>query len=240
MNSELKATVVNMKSFSQDIEDPIVVGGGDVNGRTLRVIFTQEAAAQFSKKAKIYLSWRHKELDIKGYNIFKEIKNEEDEDWPPTWEIHYPPAMLHEGNVLACIQLVDGISIASSTNFIIHILGEPDTGEDFLALDDYSDFKRMIIEISSLKEEMREQIDAQEEEFNGMREEFAGMQEEFEYVKTDVKEALDKANQAIETADTMSEVAQQAKDLALDANETAHAAYDTVITSLTWIELDEE
>ena len=84
MASELKATVVNMKSFSQDIEDPVVIGGGDVNGRTLRVIFTQEAAAQFSKSAKIYLSWRHKELDIKGYNIFREVKNEDDEDWPPT------------------------------------------------------------------------------------------------------------------------------------------------------------
>jgi len=80
MAKELKATVVNLKSLEQDIQDPIVVGGGDANGRSLRVIFTQEAAAQFSPRTKIYLSWRHKEKDIKGYNIFKEIKNEEDED----------------------------------------------------------------------------------------------------------------------------------------------------------------
>ena len=141
--------------------------------------------------------------------------------------------MLHEGNVLACIQLVDKISIASSTNFVIHILEEPDTGEDFLALDDYDEFKRMIIRISSLEEEMREQIDAQEEEFNGMREEFAGMQEEFEGVRADVEEALNKANQAVETAEAMSDVAQHAEDLAADANDAAHAAYDMVITSLT-------
>ena len=141
--------------------------------------------------------------------------------------------MLHEGNVLACIQLVDGISIASSTNFVIHVLEEPDTGEDFLAMDDYSEFKRMIIRISSLEDEMRELMEEQEEEFAGIRNEFAGMQEEFEDVKADVTEALETANQAIETAEAMSDVAQQAKDLAVDANETAHAAYDMVITSLT-------
>ena len=229
-----------MKSFSQDIEDPIVVGGGDVNGRTLRVIFTQEAAAQFSKKAKIYLSWRHKELDIKGYNVFREIKNEDDEDWPPTWEIHYPPAMLHEGNVLACIQLVDGISVASSTNFIVHVLQEPDNGEDFLALDDYDEFKRMIIRISSLEDEMREQMEEQQEQFSEIQADYAEMQREFEDVREDVLAAKSAAEDAVEMASSMSEVAQDAKNLAIDANETAHAAYETVITSLTWIELDEE
>jgi hypothetical protein len=84
MAQELKATVVNMKHLSQDISDPIVNGGGDANGRTLRVIFTQEAAAQFTPNTKVYLSWMHQEKKIKGYNIFTEIKNEDDEDFPPT------------------------------------------------------------------------------------------------------------------------------------------------------------
>ena len=47
--NELKATVINLKSLSQNIPDPIVVGAGDANGRTLRVIFTQEAAAQMTE-----------------------------------------------------------------------------------------------------------------------------------------------------------------------------------------------
>ena len=80
MINELKATVVNMKNFSQDIEDPIVIGGGDADGRTLRIIFTQEAAAQFTPYSRLYLSWHHQETNIKGYNVFSEVKNEEDED----------------------------------------------------------------------------------------------------------------------------------------------------------------
>ena len=56
MANELKATVVNMKHLSQNIDDPIVVGAADANGRTLRIIFTQEAAAQFTAGTKVYLS----------------------------------------------------------------------------------------------------------------------------------------------------------------------------------------
>lgn len=82
--NELKATVINLKSLSQNIPDPITVGAGDASGRKLRVIFTQEAAAQFTPNTKVYLSWRHQEKDIKGYNIFTEIIDEENEDFPPT------------------------------------------------------------------------------------------------------------------------------------------------------------
>lgn len=56
MANELKATVINMKTLSQDIADPVIVGAGDANGRVLRIIFTQEAAAQFTPSTKVYLS----------------------------------------------------------------------------------------------------------------------------------------------------------------------------------------
>jgi hypothetical protein len=56
MANELKATVINMKSLNQNILDPVIVGAGDANGRTLRVIFTQEAAAQMTPETKVYLS----------------------------------------------------------------------------------------------------------------------------------------------------------------------------------------
>lgn len=84
MTNELKATIINMKSLSQDIEDPIIVGAGDAAGRSLRIIFTQEAAAQFTPNTKVYLSWKHQEKNIVGYNVFTEILDEEDEDFPPT------------------------------------------------------------------------------------------------------------------------------------------------------------
>ena len=34
MSQELKAVTVNLKSLDQDIQDPIVAGGADANGRT--------------------------------------------------------------------------------------------------------------------------------------------------------------------------------------------------------------
>ena len=84
MADELKTTVINMKSLSQNILDPIAIGAGDANGRTLRVIFTQEAAAQMTEDTKVYLSWHHQEIDVKGYNVFTKIVNDDDEDFPPT------------------------------------------------------------------------------------------------------------------------------------------------------------
>lgn len=57
MTIQLKGTVINMKSLSQNIEDPIIIGAAEANGRYLNIIFTQEAAAQFSDSTKVYLSW---------------------------------------------------------------------------------------------------------------------------------------------------------------------------------------
>lgn len=155
MGNELKATVINMKSLSQNIEDPIVVGAGDAAGRSLRIIFTQEAAAQFTPDTKVYLSWKHQEKNIVGYNIFTEIVNEETDNFPPTWEIFYPRSMLYAGNVVACIEIVDNISIAVSTNFTIHILEDPNDGSIFTASDDFTEFQNAIIQLHNLNEDDR-------------------------------------------------------------------------------------
>ena len=80
MTVELKGTVINMKTLSQDISDPIIVGAAEANGRYLSIIFTQEAAAQFSDTTTVYLSWRHIQKNIKGYNAFTEIPREDTEE----------------------------------------------------------------------------------------------------------------------------------------------------------------
>lgn len=170
--NELKATVINLKSLSQNIPDPITVGAGDASGRKLRVIFTQEAAAQFTPNTKVYLSWRHQEKDIKGYNIFTEIIDEENEDFPPTWEISYPKSMLYEGHVLACIEIVDEISIATSVNFTINILIDPNNGKTFVESDDYTDFQNFIINLNTLSDQMQEQMINYENEFEQMQLDF--------------------------------------------------------------------
>lgn len=170
MANELKATVINMKTLSQDIPDPILVNAADMEGRSLRIIFTQEAAAQFTEGTKVYLSWWHQEKNIKGYNVFTEIINDEEENFPPTWEIYYPKSMLCDGHVLACIQIVDNISIATSVNFIIHVLIDPNDGANFIASDDYSEFQKAIIQLTSTENEIRAQFEDMQLTFNDMQE----------------------------------------------------------------------
>lgn len=194
MAAELRTTVINMKTLNQAIQNPIVtVGASDKDGRKLRVIFTQEAAAQFTDTTKIYLCWYHQELDIRGYSVFTEIKNEDDKRFPPTWEITYPKAMLFEGHVLANIQLVDKVSISTSTNFIIHVLLDPNDGSDFVASDDYSAFQEAVINLTNLKDRVQDQLDEtiaqnqeQREQMEQQKAEFENMQSIFDEIQSAV------------------------------------------------------
>lgn len=181
MSQELKTFTVNLKSLDQDIRDPIVAGSADAYGRTFRIIFDQEAAAQCVADTKVYLSWRHMQLDIKGYNVFTKVQDD-----PVVWEIVYPQAMLHEGDVLCCIELVDSVSIASSTNFTVHVLSDPNDGSAFVVSDDFSAFKNAVIHLASLGDKMKTQMEEQRKEF----EEWTKSTEEIKKIATD---AYDKA-----------------------------------------------
>lgn len=181
MSQELKTVTVNLKSLDQDIQDPIVAGGADANGRTFKIIFDQEAAAQCVADTKVYLSWRHVQLDIKGYNVF--TKTHED---PIIWEIKWPQAMLHEGDVLCCVELVDSVSIASSTNFLVHVLSDPNDGSAFVVSDDFSAFQNAVINLASIGDKMEKQMEEQ-------RKEFKEWTKETETIKKVAADAYDKA-----------------------------------------------
>lgn len=181
MGQELKAVTVNLKSLDQDIQDPIVAGGADANGRTFRIIFDQEAAAQCVADTKVYLSWRHVQLNIKGYNVF--TKTHED---PIVWEIKWPQAMLHEGDVLCCVELVDSVSIASSANFLVHVLSDPNDGSAFVVSDDFSAFQNAVIHLTSIGDKMEKQMKEQ-------RKEFKEWTKETEKIKKVAADAYDKA-----------------------------------------------
>ena len=219
MSIELKATVVNMKTLTQEIEDPIVNGAADVKGRTLRIIFTQEAAAQITPKTKVYLSWWHQDKNIKGYNVFTEITDIDDEDFPPTWEIYFPQSMLWEGNVLASIQLVDDVSIATSTNFIIHILKDPNEDDHYVPSDDYSDFKEAVINLNSLSDRMEEQLEDDKAAFDQIVEEFEEMKETIatEESVAEVREIAENAMSMVTDQQTqVDQVAEGVEDLRND------------------------
>lgn len=219
MANELKATVINMKNLSQDITDPVVVGAGDAAGRALRIIFTQEAAAQFTPETKVYLSWWHQEKNIKGYNVFTEITDDEDEDFPPTWEIHYPKSMLYEGNVLACIQIVDSVSIATSVNFTIHVLIDPNDGSNFIASDDYTEFQKAIIQLASVQDQAHQQLINQKLEFEDMQLAFMDIRRitiDNQNIVTEAKQiaenALGVANEALETIEDFTILAREIQE----------------------------
>lgn len=203
MPAELKDFVVNLKSLSQDIDDPIVQGGGDANGRTFKIIFTQEAANMFTPYTKVYLYWNHQQLKTYGVNVFTKISKDEDCFNPPVWQINWPKAMLHEGDVLCCIKLVDDISIAPSNNFLVHVLQDPNDGSSFVVGDDYSIFDKAVLEMNVATQKAQEQLEKQQEEFEAMRQEFSGM-------KGDIQKALDRANEAYDMAkDALEQIEQK-------------------------------
>lgn len=148
---ELKRFTINLKSLDQDIKEPIVVGAGDADGLTLSVILTQEAAARLTPQTYLYLSWKHQQTTIEGLHVFTKVNDD-----PATWEIHYPQSMLQEGDVFACIKFIDEISISTTTNFIIHVLNDPNRAENFEDNDDYNIFKQAALELNNTNAAMQE------------------------------------------------------------------------------------
>ena len=226
MATELKATVINLKTLSQDIPDPIVVGAGDMMGRKLRVIFTQEAAAQFTPNTKVYLSWLHQENNIKGYNVFTEIKNPTENNFPPTWEITYPKSMLYEGNVLACLEIVDDVSIATSVNFIIHVLTDPNDGDPDINESDYSNFQKIITQVNTLIQNMSDQIASQQSAFEEIQNTFTDMQETVDNDKELSENAQETAAEALEITQNFQEILSQIRLLAASADTNATKALE--------------
>lgn len=157
---ELKRFTINLKSLNQDIPDTIVVGAGEANGRTLSVILTQEAAARMTPTTNLYLSWKHLGTNIEGLNVFTKVNNN-----PQTWEIHYPQSMLREGHVLACLKIIDEISISTSTNFGIKVLSDPNAVEDFGDNENYNIFKQAAIELNNTNDLMKQQMEQYQIEF---------------------------------------------------------------------------
>ena len=195
MPEELKKNVVNMKRLSQDIEDPIVVNAADANGRTLEVIFTQEAAAQLTPDTKVYLSWYHQQKKIKGYNVFTYIPGDNPKRDPYRWQIFYPQSMLYCGDVLACIELVDDVSIAASNNFMIHVLEDPNDGSTFVVSDDFSEFKTAVIALNSLGDRISEEFEQMQEEHQYVLQIVEDNQLEIDNLEDIVAEIQEKINQ---------------------------------------------
>lgn len=118
--------------------------------------------------------------------------------------------MLYEGNVLACIQIVDGVSIATSTNFTIHILIDPNDESSFIVSDDYTEFQKAVIQLASVETQARKQLADQKLEFENMQLAFIDIrritienQNIVEEAKQIAENALGTATEALETIGTI-------------------------------------
>lgn len=156
--------IINLKSLSQPIED-CVVGAGEVNGRHIVVIFTQQLAERFTPVTRVYLSWKHKNIpNLEGYNVFTQVGDPTDFDVcgnPPTWEIHLPQAMLEAGDVVARIEIVDKQSIDASVNFLIKILDAPSNHDDFLETDTYDAFQKAVLDMNNIIDNYETEVNKQ-------------------------------------------------------------------------------
>lgn len=191
MAKELRAYVLNMKSLDQQISSPILIGAGDANGRTFRIIFTQEAADMFTPRTKVYLKWYNQAADIRGYNVFTKQESEEDFFSPQVWELKFPRSMLYEGDVTCTIEIVDEYSISSSVGFIIHVTSDPYDGSEFAATDDFSTFQSAVLDMNSAAERAEKQLDEQKTEFENMQKTFNDIKDESEEVFEKAKEVVD-------------------------------------------------
>ena len=198
MSQELRAFTVNLKSMDQDIPDPIVAGAGDADGRTFRVIFDQEAAAQLTPETKIYLSWFHKQKKIKGYNVFTQTNDD-----PVIWEIKWPQTMLHEGDVLCCIEMVDSVSIVQSTTFLVHVLTDPNDGSGFIVSDDFSEFQNAVIQLNCIADQMKDQMLQQKLEFEDMALQFGEIKEKADVAYLNSTDAVNRVSALEEKVDNM-------------------------------------
>ena len=102
--------------------------------------------------------------------------------------------MLSEGDALCCIELVDEVSIAPSTNFLVHILSDPNDGSNFVVSDDFTLFQNAVIQMNCIVDQMKDQMKQQKIEFEDMQLKFSEVKETAEEAKTIAKEAKTKVD----------------------------------------------
>lgn len=223
MAQQLRTLTVNIKSLDQDISDPVIAGAADAAGRTFKLIFDEEAEAQFTDNTKVYLSWVHKQENIKGYNVFTKVSDD-----PITWEIKWPQAMLHKGDVLACIELVDDVSIAASTNFTIHVLEDPNDGSAFVVSNDFTVFQTAVLEMTNLNTYARKQMQQMRIEFEDMMLRANRYDETVKEIKTTADKSYEMASKAYEKVNTASVTPTELNDAIANAHHLKYSIVDNL------------
>lgn len=238
MAVDLKKNVINMKHLSQNIDDPIVVNAADANGRTLEIIFTQEAAAQLTPDTKVYLSWYHQQQKIKGYNVFTYTPGDDPKRDPYRWQIFYSQSMLYCGDVLAHIELVDDVSIAASNNFMIHVLENPNDGSTFVVSDDFSEFKKAVIALNNITDKTTAQFEKCEAQYQYVLQTVKNFEDDAEKLKQQLAEIQTQVNTRMDVAEKdiqgLNDRVTTLEENNTDWAEKINQVKEEVISGLTW------
>lgn len=179
MAIELKRLIINLKTLDQDIPQPINIGGSNADGRVLRLIFSQQAAAQIADTTIVYLRWKHQQKNISGYVNFEKVNDD-----ATVWDLKWPMSMVNcgEGEVTCCIELVDDISIAPSRTFVVHILQNPTDGSSFTSTDDFDALSQTVTGITGLATKLQKQSD-----------DLDTLETDLEDLKTDLETTMEQA-----------------------------------------------
>lgn len=186
----LRPNVIVLKSLDQDISDPIIAGAGEAGGNKLIVVFTQEAAARFTPETKVYLNWRHQDLDnVCGFDMFQEQETEEGisvKCGTPhcIWSIGWPRNMKHEGTVEASIVLLDAVSKDETVHFNINVLSDLNGSEGQMDEEEFSIFEQALLDMNKSLVEVRELLD----EAQGVFDNILDLQEQLENELQEVKD----------------------------------------------------
>lgn len=147
--------------------------------------------------------------------------------------------MLYEGNVLACIQIVDGVSIATSVNFTIHVLIDPNDGSTFVDSDDFTEFQRAVIRLASVETQARKQLTSQKLEFEDMQLAFMDIRRiavENQNIVNEAKQisenALGVATEALETIEDFTTLAREIQEQEQGFDSRISAAEDKASRAL--------
>lgn len=191
---QVKDIVFKIKTLQQQIRS-VTIGAGAANSPYIYVIFDKEAAAQFAKDTKVYLSWRNLETGVRGYNVLTQVATK-----PNTWRITLPQALLTEGNVLARFELVDDKSIAPSQNFNITVLGNPVDADDWVKTDDFSAFQETLIEMTKQVNTTKEMLEDTKQTVTELNNLFGQVKSFYNEIKCEQRKLKRKTDKSLDTS----------------------------------------
>ena len=166
MSAEPLGTGWYLKPITLDTADghipDLLAHGGDHDGRGIDLTITQGGEPVDTTGMSVWLEWRHQATRGQGFNSFEDL------DADGRWQVTYPSAMLHPGDVVARIGVYqseerdESTYITGSKNFRIHVQESPIDPDAMEGNNDFTVFHEAAIALSGAAERAEAAADAAE------------------------------------------------------------------------------